>query len=320
MLSFFLASKPLSFGYFFSRRMKKDIKKALQEGTHDVVYAYCTSTAQYVLDVVGIPKCIDFIDIDSDKWKNFAVKRKFPFSLIYRLEYERLRKAEKKISETFDISITTTEAEQNKLRNIDPSNKERVSVITNGVDFKHFNSLEKEKRTNIIVFTGQMNYFPNIDAVVYFCKEILPLIKAEVPDVMFYIVGRDPALSVKKLTKSAFVTGAVKDIRDYLYEASVYVAPLRISQGVLNKILEAMASGLPVVATNKALQGIKAKPGRDILIGDTPEDFAAEVVSLLKDKEKQQLIARNAKKFVEENHNWEKNLSGLDKLLSPLTS
>lgn len=317
---FYLFTKyPFTFAFFFSYRMKRDVKKFIRNQRIDVIFVYCSSMAQYALDFkTKCSKIIDFVDIDSDKWKDYAHFSKFPFSLIYALEASRLKTWERRINKIFDASIVTTEKEKERLGIISLSNAEKVKVIVNGVDFEYFKPRLNSIVNNAVIFTGQMDYFPNVDAVKYFCVDILPLIKKSIPDIKFYVVGRNPPAALKKICKEVVMVGFTEDIREYLAKASIYVAPFRIAHGIQNKILEAMAFGLPVVTTGKISESIKAIPEKEILVGDTPEEFAQKVIELLQNKQKRDLISRNAQEFVKKNHDWENNLLELEKILKAL--
>jgi glycosyltransferase involved in cell wall biosynthesis len=164
-----------------------------------------------------------------------------------------------------------------------------------------------------------MNYFPNTDAVLHFHRHVFPLIKREVPAAQFIVAGMHPTPPIRRLTNhDAEVTGFVSDIRQYLARASVCVVPLRLAMGVQNKILEAMAMGVPVVATSVANRGINATPGQEILVADDPQSFATATVSLLQDASLRETIAKNAQKFVEQHFSWEKNLNELDALIAEI--
>ena len=165
-----------------------------------------------------------------------------------------------------------------------------------------------------------MNYFPNSDAAVHFHRHIFPLIRRHVPAAQFIIAGMHPTTQIQKLAdRHTTVTGFVSDIRVYLSKAAVCVVPLRIAMGVQNKILEAMAMGVPVVATSAANRGINARHEREILVADEPESFAAATTRLLTDQSLRQAICDNARQFIDQNFRWEKNLKRLNDLISKVT-
>ena len=303
-------NKPATLFYFYLPKMKAKINKLINEQKFDLVFVYSSSMAQYVMDV-DMKRIIDFVDCDSSKWKQYSQFTNFPVSLIYAREYKLLKEYEEEISGRFDHAIVVTEEEKKEFthRNI-------FTVMPNGVDLEYFKpSIQKHKKR--VVFTGAMDYFANIDGVIYFSREIFPLIKKDISDVEFYIVGSRPTQVVKALEKEKgiFVTGFVEDIREYMTTAAVCVVPLRIARGIQNKILEAMACGLPVVTTRKALSGINASSGNDILVSDHPEDFAKKIVMLLNNDSERAKIGANARKYVEKNHNWQNCLAGIEELL-----
>ena len=269
----------------------------------------------------GIPKIIDFIDVDSDKWRQYAEHSRFLKKVIYRTEAARLRKYERKIADLVNHCIVTTNTEAELFRSFIPDM--RISIVANGVDTEYFKSQEgimdyglSTIDKNKIIFTGQMDYFANVDGILYFYREIFPLIKKQAADVKLYIVGNNPVKEIVRLRgKDVIVTGFVKDIRPFLEESAVCVVPLRIARGVQNKILEAMAMGIPVVATSVAMKGIKAQKQKDILIGDTPDAFAQKVTALLKDKELRKSLAENGREIIKTEYNWNQNLSGINGIL-----
>jgi len=256
-------------------------------------------------------------------------------SWIYGLEGQRLADYEKKVAEVFDHSIFVTDSEVKIFKNKNPHIK-NITAISNGVDLDYFspNYLQQEstigqrqstidhRPTTIdyrptIVFTGAMNYFANVDGVVWFTKEILPLIRKEIPEIRFYIVGSNPTKEVLSLAlnSSVTVTGYVPDTREYLNKATVVVVPLRIARGIQNKILEAMAMGIAVVATPQAFEGIEAKPGRDLVLGENAEEIAEGVIGLIKEGSLRKSIGDNARRIVEKNYCWAKNLEKLNSIL-----
>jgi glycosyltransferase involved in cell wall biosynthesis len=187
--------------------------------------------------------------------------------------------------------------------------------VPNGIDFQKFPAAE-EYIKNSLVFFGAMNYFANIDGVLYFHEQILPLIKNRVPDVQFTIAGMSPVRKIRKLSgENVIVTGYVPDIRNYVAQASVCVVPLRIAKGMQNKVLEAMAMEVPVVATTAANRGIEARDKKEILLADTPAEFAKATLALLRDVGLHKEIAANAKQFVLKNFSWDTHLKKLNDVI-----
>ena len=170
----------------------------------------------------------------------------------------------------------------------------------------------------VIVFTGAMDYYANVDGVVWFTKEILPLIKKQIPEIQFYIVGSNPTKEVLSLSvnNGVTVTGYVPDTREYLNRATVVVVPLRIARGIQNKILEAMAMGIPVVATPQAFEGIEAQPERDLILGENAEKIAEGVLKLIREASLRKSLGDNARRVTEKNYCWAKNLEKLDNILT----
>ena len=189
-------------------------------------------------------------------------------------------------------------------------------VVPNGVNLEYFQpNNDYSYNTKKIVFLGAMDYYANVDGVIYFHDKIFPIIKKEIPDIKFYIVGSSPTKAVQKLaSKDVIVTGFVDDVREYLKDACVCTVSLRIARGIQNKILEAMASGIPVVTSPICNDGIAAVDGENILVGKTPQDFARHVIDILSKQDLRDKFARNGRKFVEENYSWETNLNRLEKL------
>ncbi len=286
------------------------------------------SNSQIGLDVPNHLKLImDFVDVDSDKWLQYSKFARFPYSWIYDLEASRLSKYEQKVAEIFDHSLFVSQNEVDLFKKRNP-HINNVSAIPNGVDLEYFNSDlrdslnpitgnnkdERQQSTSnhqpILLFTGAMDYFANIDGVTWFANKVFPLIKKQIPGITFYIVGNNPVKEIKSLRKDKgiLVTGFVPDTREYLGKATVFVAPLRIARGIQNKILEAMAMGIPVVTTPQALQGIQAKIGEDLLVEEDPESFACAVVRLIRDNNLREYFRNNGKNFIENKYSWDKNL------------
>lgn len=304
---------PATLGYFYSSGMKKKIGELINSRKFDRIFVYSSSMAQYVTDA-GVAKIMDFVDCDSAKWLQYSKIAFFPMSFIYAREHELLRDYEKRIAQSFDRSIVVTEAEKREFAKF--VSTEKFSVISNGVDTEFFKPIPAAPG-NKLVFTGAMDYFANIDGVIYFCRDILPLVKRVVPDVKFYIVGSRPARSVRALDNGndVIVTGFVDDIREYLKSDAVSVVPLRVAQGIQNKILEAMASGLAVVATSKAAAALKEGADKNIAVADTAESFAGHAIRLLGDDDLRRRMGELARKYAEDNYSWQVCLSRLDDII-----
>lgn len=328
----------LSVTGFHSPRLQAIVDRRIREWRPDVLYAYTTSTASYLegaaARALGAPRVIDFVDADSEKWRAYGSLKPFPQSALYALEGERLARYEGRIASTFDASLFVSEAEAAIVR--PRAAGRRMTVLSNGVDLEGFRPAGDGGAASSavppaepgaasaprIVFTGAMGYYPNADAVASFAREVFPTVRAAVPAAEFVIVGRDPSPEVRRLATlpGVVVTGTVPDVRPYLAGAAVAVAPFRISRGVPNKVLEAMASGLPVVGTRVSFQALAAGEADGIRIADTTEAFAASVLALLADDALRREEGRRARLYVERHHDWSRVGAALDSLLASLVA
>jgi sugar transferase (PEP-CTERM/EpsH1 system associated) len=305
--------EPFTVGYFYNPSMKAKVKEMVSSVGYDRVFAYSSSMAQYCEDL-SMPKIMDLVDCDSAKWAQYSKHVRWPMSLLYARERSELQRYEKEIIQKFDDIIVVSEGEKHQFSLF--ADAAKINVIPNGVDTDFFVPGPPVSGDRI-VFTGAMDYYANVDAVTYFCSEIFPLIRRRVPAAEFYIVGHRPSRAVLALAKQrgVTVTGSVGDIREYLGGAEVAVVPLRIAQGVQNKILEAMAMGLAVVTTARAAAGLAARPGRDLFLADTAGLFAEKVVALLEDEALRKDMGAAARELVLEGYLWENTLKKLDGVL-----
>jgi len=309
---------PLSVGSYHSVRFQEYVNKFLASQKIDLIFLFSSVMAQYVQQVAGIPKVMDFVDVDSEKWRMYVTFHKFPLSWLYQLEARRLAKYEEKVASLCECSLLVTEYEAESLRRRVKDCP--VSVVTNGVALSYFYPNRTPDNLNpspCLIFSGAMDYFPNVDAVQFFSSEIFPLIRETLPDVQFYIVGRNPPSKVRILgTQSEItVTGEVPDIRPFLEQGWVSVAPLRIARGIQNKVLEAMAMGLPVVGTSRAFEGMRVSENDGVRIADSPNKFASEVLTLLRNRELRQECSFQVRRYVERCHRWDDHCSKLESLL-----
>ena len=312
-----LTQTPLTIPYFYSGELAREIRGALHRQSYDRVFISCSAMAQYSEGIDDIPVLLDLVDVDSDKWTQYAEFARFPYSAIYRREGKCLREYERKVCERASGVLVTTEREAHLVRQI--SNTARVWVIANGVDTDYFSpsaTMPASARPTV-TFTGDMSYFPNEDAVVFFASKVLPLLRESVPDVRFLIVGRNPSRGVRGLSAidGVEVTGFVQDVRTYLAQTHVVVAPFSIAAGIQNKILEAMAYGLPVVATPRTTRGLSAGVAEVVETGSTPQELAAKVVRLLGDPKFAREKGAEGRRRVAAEYRWEDNLNRLLELI-----
>lgn len=283
-----LTGEPLSCGYYRDRAMQGWVDRTVQENSIERVFVYSSSMAQYIpADLSKNARVVvDFVDIDSDKWRQYAERKSWPMSAVYRREARTLFTAEKQIAAAVDASVFVSVDEAALFRTMAPAVSASVHGIANGVDCDFFSPDVRSDapyatdRTNI-VFTGAMDYWANVDAVTWFADDILPKIRARLPDCDFWIVGANPTPEIVKLgdRDGISVTGRVDDVRPFITHATLSVAPLRVARGIQNKVLEAMALAKTVVATPQAMEGIAAVDGAEVFVADTADAFADRVLT-----------------------------------------
>ena len=305
-LPYLATRKPLTLPYFCSGELTQRIRDAIRLRKYDRIFVYCSAMFQYVERLMDIPLIADLVDVDSDKWKQYAQRTSLPARWVYGREAVRLREYEAKVCRRADCVLVATACEAELLRGISP--RANVHVVGNGVDADYFQLRPSAagRREPAIVFTGDMRYFPNEEAVMFFAGRVLPLIRSAIPEVHFLIVGRDPTPRVKRLAAIAGVevTGYVPDIREYLAQAQVAVAPFTIAAGIQNKVLEALASGIPVVATSSVVKGLSGSVADIIQTGNSPEALAVSVVRLLREPRFAEEVGIEGRRRVLEEYSW----------------
>jgi len=318
-----LSGHSITQGYFYQKQFQNTFNTWTASEQYDALICFSSPMADYVFKTVKNTKNIsktlimDFCDLDSDKWNQYAHKNNFPLSLLYKKEAVRLLRFEKKINNTFTRSIFVSKKEADLFLTVYPDAK-NIEIISNGVDYHYFDP-EKTKISHsftspMLVFTGAMDYYANVDGVIWFANKILPEIKKKIPKIKFYIVGSNPDPSVKALERdpSIIVTGFVKDIREYYKAADLCIMPLRIARGVQNKVLEAMSMGKAVISTSQAVQGINPEVKKILEIENNPQKLASKVINLLNhDKPRRKHLGTAARVFILHHHNWNKNLRKL---------
>ncbi len=308
-------AEPSSMGYFFAPELKRRIDERLARERFDLVFVHCSSVAPYVAGVTGIPKILDFGDMDSQKWLIYRRFKPFPLSLGYWLEGHKMMRAEKALARRFDLCTCTTRAELETLRGYGlptPSD-----WFPNGVDQDYFRPVDARCDPDSIAFVGRMDYFPNQQAMRFFCDRVFPLIRQERQNARLSIIGAAPSAEMRRLgeREGITVTGTVPDVRDHVRRAAVAVAPLLIARGTQNKILECMAMGVPVIASRQAAGGVDAVAGEHILVADSPEDYARQALTLMSDPAARQRLAAAGRARVESHHSWPSSMARLDRIV-----
>ena len=319
-LAALVTGQPLSVAALNESKLHDAIQKKFTELRPDLIIVYSCNMAQFAEHFPNVPRIMHFGDLDSLKWPQYAERSSIPLNWIYAIEARRLLGYERHIAQIFSHALVHTEIEKHDFERLIPGIP--VAVVGNGVDLDYFRSAGEAKKPASMVFTGVMDYRPNIDAVVWFCDEILPIVQANIPAANFTICGSRPAPAVRRLAKrrGVRVTGWVADARPYLDRAEIFVAPLRMARGVQNKLLEALAMGLPCVASTAAWSGTAVADGQGILATDEPREFARHVIDLLGDSDGRAEMARRARAAAVANYRWEVQLAYLDQVIAAAVS
>lgn len=318
-----LTGEALTLPYYRDAAMAAWVRRCIGEGI-DRVVVFSSAMAQYLAasDHEAHHVVIDFVDVDSDKWRQYAQGHRFPMSLLYRREADRLLAFERAAALRAAAAVFVSEDEAALFRTLAPEAAARTHAIDNGVDVEYFSPGRDypdpyRDGGRHLVFTGAMDYWANVDAVVWFADAVFPRVRERLPDARFTIVGARPAPRVVRLGErpGITVTGAVRDVRPYLAYATAAVAPLRIARGVQNKVLEAMAMGLPVIATPQALDGLRTCPGLEWRVSEDPERLAAMAVDLLDGPDEALRLGEAGRRCVCARYSWAEHMDRFVDLL-----
>ena len=315
---------PLSVAMLQDPRMRAYVDDKCDAGEAETIYLFSGQMAPYALRHASRRRLIlmDFVDVDSDKFRQFANTARLPMKSIYLREAKRLHQFEKQVARAVDASLFVSQDEAALFRRTAGSYAHTVHALENGVDTDFFDPApfraEADPAPNII-FTGAMDYLPNVEAARWLAKEILPAVRKRVPGASLTIVGARPGRDVQRLAGAGIeVTGRVEDVRPYFGRAAVAAAPMKTARGVQNKVLEGMAMQLPVVTTPAGLSGIDAEPGRHLLVAEVTEGLAAQIAGLLEDRERARDIGEAARAHVVRRYGWAHQLSVLDSIIAEL--
>ena len=315
----FARGAPLSVSYFASGRLARWVDQILRKHNIDRAIVFSTAMAPYLLarrDFDPARVVFDMVDVDSEKWRHYAGAAEGLRAWVYRREMRTLLALERKAAFAFGATLLVSRHETKTFTQLAP--EACVYSVPNGVDLEFFtpdgvypNPFGANEMP--IVMTGTMDYRPNTEGAIWFAQSVLPLIRATRPEARFHVVGARPSASVKSLAASnVAITGKVDDVRPYLAHAGAVVAPLKLARGLQNKVLEGMAMARPVIATSPAVQALDVSSGKELWIADEPADFAQTVIGALGGSA---AIAANGRRYVEQNHDWTRNLAALDRLL-----
>ena len=312
--------EPLSVRAYRNAGLQRWVHDTAARERFDAALVYSSAMAQYLKGLEHMPALVDFVDVDSAKWAAYAERHAWPMSWLYRREGERLLAFERRTAAKARRSFFSTAAETALFQRLAPEVAEGCEAMNNGVDAEFFSpqpSLPSPFAAGeqALVFTGAMDYWPNVDAVSWFARELFPALRATRPSLRFAIVGRSPTPAVQALAgNGVIVTGTVPDVRPWLQHAAAVVAPLRVARGIQNKILEAMAMGKAVVATEGCASVLQAEPGRDILPASDGE-FAATLAALLDDPARAAAVGVAARRCVLAQYAWSAHLAVIDRHL-----
>ncbi|MGH6609278.1 MAG: TIGR03087 family PEP-CTERM/XrtA system glycosyltransferase [Burkholderiaceae bacterium] len=325
-LTGFLSGEPLTMPYYRNAELHRWVQRTIAEHNISKAVVFSAAMAQYVERTSNLHVVLDMVDVDSAKWAQYAQRRSWPSSFVYRREGEKLLASERTAAAHAAATVFVTRSEAELFARLAPEFQGRLHVIENGVDVDYF--APRADRPSpyssdeaAIVFTGAMDYWPNIDAVIWFAQEVLPIIKRHRTNARFYIVGMQPAEAVSRLAAEThvIVTGAVPDVRPYLQYAAAVVAPLRVARGIQNKVLEAMAMGKAVVVTAAAAGGVSATSGVDLETASDAEEFARKTLHVMHPVVGD-AMGQRARAQIVERYCWQRNLSAFDALLQPQQS
>jgi polysaccharide biosynthesis protein PslH len=318
--------------HFHDQGLQTRIDEFLDSHEVDAIFCFSSPMAEYYFrsrhragKLSRTLRLLDLIDVDSYKWRQYVERTSAPKSWIFAYEARRLAEYERRIAASFD-HLFLVSAQEREYMPVG-ARVDHLTALSNGVDLDYFSPRETPRtvvtdKPATLVFTGVMDYWPNVQGVQWFADAVLPRIRAVRPDVRFVIVGSKPTDEVLRLGQrpGIEVTGFVEDVRDYVAGAALCIVPLKIARGLQNKVLEAMAMGKAVVCTSQSLEGIRAANGVEIVVADDEAEFAAQVIELLGQPERAAQIGRRARLCMESGYSWEANLRKLDVLFAPASS
>lgn len=296
----FFKGLPLQCGYFYNKKAHKKIRNIIMKHKPDMLFGQLLRVAEYIRHE-KTPKTLDYQDVFSMGMKRRYEIAPFYMKPFFNMEYKRLRRYEHDIFNDFDVKTIISVQDRDF---IDHERKDEILIVPNGVDHEYYTPQDCEKKYDI-VFTGNMAYAPNVNAVEYLSNHILPLVWKKLPDVKMYIAGATPDPRVKRVAcDRIIISGWIDDMRNAYAQSRIFIAPMRIGTGLQNKLLEAMSMRLPCITTTLANNPLGAEENKEILVGNNEQELANHIITLLTDKEKADSIAQNGYDFVHRVYDW----------------
>jgi sugar transferase (PEP-CTERM/EpsH1 system associated) len=306
-----LSSLPFQVSLYRHPRMRRVLGELVAGETFDLVHGQLVRVAPYV-EGLPAPRFVDLVDALSLGMRRQSLQRRGPLRWLTRLEAERLLRYERRICACVEGASVVSDVDRDAI-----GGAASIGVVPNGVDLGEFPFGREGRDPATVVFTGNMGYFPNVNAACWFAERVNPLVRRSVPEARFLVIGARPAARVRRLARadpSVGVPGFADDLRPHLRSATVAVAPMLAGAGQPFKVIEAMASGTPVVATPIAAEAFEAGGGEALLVAERPEVFAEAVVALLRDPGRADRLAASARRFVETRYTWERSTARLEEL------
>jgi sugar transferase (PEP-CTERM/EpsH1 system associated) len=303
-------------GAFAAPALRQTLRDWTRDTAFDAVLASASSMAPYLqmAELRGVPAVVDLVDVDSQKWLDYAAAAKGPRRWLYQAEGHRLRRLERDLAGWACAVTLVSQAEADLYRSFCSAG--RVHAVPNGVDLDYFQP-QAQAAAPSCVFTGALDYRPNIDGLCWFCEQVWPRVYQKRPDAKLYLVGRKPAPAVRRLAglDGVVVVGQVPDVRPHVAGAAVAVVPLRIARGLQNKVLEALAMARPTIVSPCCLAGLGAEAGVHLLSASSPREWTDWILGLFDDPAWRRRLGLAGRSYVEQNHRWETCLEPFDRLL-----
>ncbi|UCE65287.1 MAG: glycosyltransferase, partial [Candidatus Zixiibacteriota bacterium] len=300
------SSAPFTNWWFRSNELAAEVKNQIQSNDFALIYFETIDLVQYARFTPDIPRVLNHQNVESSLLRRRAANEKNMIAKLYLyLQARKLRNYEKRVLNKFEMNLAVSENDKDLFMQMAPNSI--FEVIPNGTDTRYFRPTDGSVSRELI-FVGGLNWYPNRDAMIHFCEDIYPVIKREIPDVKMNIIGQCPPSKLRRYMDgdvSLRIHGFVKDIRSHISRSAVFVVPIRVGGGTRLKILDAFACGKAVVSTSIGCEGIDVTPGENILIGDSPEEFASQVMRVMKDDGLRTRLEKNARKLVVEKYSWE---------------